>query len=117
MIRIRRIYEPGSIGENYKVLVDRLWPRGISKEKAEWDEWVKDLSPSNELRQWFSHDASKWAEFKRRYEEELAPRRDELIRLKQLEKKYGTLTMLYSSRNTEFNHALVLREVVMRLEA
>jgi uncharacterized protein YeaO (DUF488 family) len=110
MISIRRIYEPEGAGEHYKVLIDRLWPRGISKEKAGWDEWVKEISPSNELRKWFNHDPDKWEKFKHLYETELDQNQETLKRLKQLELKHGTLTLLFSSRNLTHNHAIVLKQ-------
>ena len=81
MIIIRRIYDPEKPGEHYKVLIDRLWPRGISKEKAGWDEWMKEISPSTELRKWFHHDPSRWGEFKKLYEKELSQNQNELGKL------------------------------------
>lgn len=116
MITIRRLYDPKGPGEKYKVLVDRLWPRGISKEKAEWDEWTKEISPGNELRKWYNHDPVKWKEFRRRYKEELAGKGAELKRLKELEAKYGTLTLLYSAKEKEYNNAVALREFLMDLD-
>ncbi len=110
MIKIRRIYDPEEPGEHYKVFIDRLWPRGISKEKAGWDEWMKEISPSNELRKWYSHDPEKWPEFKKRYKIELIQKQDELKKLKQLQIKHGTLTLLYSSREKKYNNAVALRE-------
>jgi len=98
MITIRRIYDPEDIGENYKVFIDRLWPRGISKENAGWNEWMKEISPSNELRKWFNHDPARWIEFKERYKNELIQKQSELQKLKQFEIKHGNLTLLYSSR-------------------
>jgi uncharacterized protein YeaO (DUF488 family) len=113
MITIRRLYNPEKPEEHYKVLVDRLWPRGISKEKAFWDEWMKEISPSNELRKWFNHDPVRWDEFKQLYKKELAPKQAELKKLRQLELKYGTLTLLYSSREEVFNNAVALREFLL----
>lgn len=113
MIKIRRIYDPEEPGEHYKVFIDRLWPRGISKEKAGWDEWMKEISPGNELRKWYSHDPAKWPEFKKRYKNELIQKQDELKKLKQLHIKHGTLTLLYSSREKEYNNAVALREFLM----
>ncbi len=113
MITLRRVYDQEKTGEHYKVLVDRLWPRGISKEKAGWQEWMKELSPSNELRKWYNHDPSKWKKFKQKYKIELIGREAELKRLKQLEIKYGTLTLLYSSKEEKYNNAAALREFLM----
>jgi len=116
MIRIRRVYEPEEPGERYKVLIDRLWPRGISKEKAGWNEWLKEISPSNELRKWYNHDPLKWEEFKRLYEIELEHKKEELEKLKQLEKTYGTLTMLTSTKETEHNHGVALKEFLIKMD-
>ena len=113
MITLRRIYDPSEPGEHYRVLVDRLWPRGISKEKAGINEWLKDISPSNELRKWYSHDPAKWEEFRLRYKKELIMKQDELKRLKGLEEKYGTLTLLYSSKEEKYNNAVALREFIL----
>ena len=113
MITLRRVYDPEKPGEKYKVLVDRLWPRGISKEKAGWNEWIKEISPSNELRKWYNHDPDKWEKFKQKYKNELAGKKGELERLKQLEIKHDTLTLLYSSKEEEYNNAAALREFLM----
>lgn len=113
MIKIRRIYDPEETGEFYKVFIDRLWPRGISKEKAGWNEWMKDISPSNDLRKWYNHDPARWMEFKQLYKNELMQKQNELKKLKQLEIKYGTLTLLYSSREEKYNNAVALREFLM----
>ena len=113
MIRIRRIYDPEETGELYKVFIDRLWHRGISKQKAGWNEWMKEISPSNELRKWYNHDPARWTEFKRLYKNELIQRQNELKKLKQLEMKHGTLTLLYSSREEKYNNAVALREFLM----
>jgi uncharacterized protein YeaO (DUF488 family) len=115
MIRIRRIYLPEGPDEHYKVFIDRLWPRGISKEKAEWNDWMKDISPSNELRKWYSHDPAKWLKFKQLYQNELNGKQDELKKLKQLEIEHGTLTLLYSSKEENYNNAVALREFLMEL--
>jgi uncharacterized protein YeaO (DUF488 family) len=109
MITIRMIYEKSAPEERYKVLIDRLWPRGISKEKAGWDEWMKDVAPSNELRKWYNHDPARWKDFKKRYKIELSDKQAELKKLKQLEKLHGHLTLLFSSKEEEYNHAVALR--------
>ncbi|NMC38899.1 MAG: DUF488 family protein [Bacteroidales bacterium] len=113
MITLRRIYEPAETGEQYRVLVDRLWPRGISKEKAGCNEWLIEISPSNELRKWYGHDPAKWEEFRLRYKKELIMKQDELKRLKGLEEKHGTLTLLYSSKEEKYNNAVALRELIL----
>lgn len=110
MIYVRRIYDQPASDEGYKVLVDRLWPRGISKEKAGCNEWMKDVAPSNELRIWYSHDHSKWEEFKKLYRKELLVKSEALARLKELEKQHGTITFLYSSTERELNNAVALKE-------
>lgn len=110
MITAVRVYDTCKTGDQYRVLVDRLWPRGISKEKAPWDEWMKDIGPSNELRKWFGHDPAKWEEFKTSYRKELSSRKDLLLRLRQLEKEHGSLVLLYSSKEQNFNNAVALKE-------
>lgn len=114
MIKVRRIYDPAEHDEGYRVLVDRLWPRGISREKAEWQEWMKDVAPGNELRQWYGHDPSRWETFKERYSQELSSRQYLLLRLKDLERTHGTLTLLYSSKELSLNNAVALREFLVR---
>ena len=114
MIKIRRIYDQAEPGEGYRVLVDRLWPRGISKEKAGWDEWMRDVAPGNELRKWYGHDPSRWETFKERYRQELGNRHDLLLRLRDLERAHGTLTLLYSSTEQNINNAVALREFLMK---
>ncbi|VVM05389.1 hypothetical protein MAMC_00531 [Methylacidimicrobium cyclopophantes] len=113
-IRIRRVYEAPAAAEGYRVLVDRLWPRGISKEKLSIDSWEKELAPSAELRKWFGHDPSRWEEFSRRYRQELLPKTD---RLKELLRSAGSrgLTLLYSARDQEHNQAVVLQGVLEEL--
>ena len=114
MIKIRRIYDQAEPGEGYRVLVDRLWPRGISKEKACWDEWMREVAPGNELRKWYGHDPSRWETFRERYRQELGSRNDLLLRLRDLERAHGTLTLLYSSKEQSINNAVALREFLMR---
>jgi len=114
MIKIRRIYDQAEPGEGYRVLVDRLWPRGISKEKAGWDEWMRDVAPGNELRKWYGHDPSRWETFKERYRQELGNRHDLLLRLRDLERAHGTLTLLFSSKELSLNNAVALREFLMQ---
>lgn len=114
MIKIRRIYDQAEPGEGYRVLVDRLWPRGISKEKACWDEWMREVAPGNELRKWYGHDPSRWETFRERYRQELGSRNDLLLRLRDLERAHGTLTLLYSSKEQSINNAVALREFLMQ---
>ncbi|MCF8029729.1 MAG: DUF488 domain-containing protein [Desulfohalobiaceae bacterium] len=107
-IRTKRIYEPLDPDEGYRVLVDRVWPRGMAKEKARIDSWLKELGPSKELRQWFGHDPAKWEEFRRRYFEELAEHQEQLDRVTEMARN-GPLTLVYSSRETRYNNAVALK--------
>lgn len=116
MITIRRIYEESGPHERYKVLIDRLWPRGISKEKAGWDEWMKEVAPSNELRKWYNHDPVRWEDFKKNYKRELSDKQAELKKLKQLERMHGHLTLLFSSKEEEYNHAVALQEFLEAID-
>ncbi len=111
MIKVKRIYDPPSAGDGKRVLVDRLWPRGLKKEEARIDEWLKEISPSNELRKWYSHDPAKWAEFKARYRKELEPHSEVIQRLK-AEGKKRTITLLFSSKELELNNAAALQEIL-----
>ena len=113
-IQIKRIYEDVSENDGYRVLVDRLWPRGVSKEAAQLDEWNKRISPSPELRKWFDHDPEKFGEFKKRYKTELADREaviDELFEHADGQK----LTLLYAAKDETHNHAIVLKEFLDEL--
>ena len=110
-IRLKRAYDPPSLDDGVRVLVERLWPRGLSKERAAVDLWVKDLAPSAELRRWYGHDEAKWPEFRRRYRAELRERPDQLAELRRLAGA-GPVTFVYGSRETEHNSASVLRKVV-----
>lgn len=110
-IAIKRIYESPSENDGYRVLVDRLWPRGVSKEEARLDDWAKDIAPSDELRQWFDHDPNKFEEFKKRYKKELQDSSDkvDLLAEKSTEKK---VTLLYGAKDQEHNQAVILKEVL-----
>jgi len=110
-IRLRRAYETPSLDDGVRVLVERLWPRGLSKERAAVDLWVKDLAPSPELRRWYGHDESRWPEFRRRYLAELREHPDGLAELVRLAAG-GQLTFVFGSHETEHNSAAVLREAV-----
>jgi len=112
MIRIKRIYEQVAEEDGFRILVDRLWPRGLSKEKAKVDLWMKEVAPSGELRKWFSHDPAKWAEFKKKYEKELVAKQPLLKEIRRMEKDKGTVTLLYSARDVEHNNAVVLKAVL-----
>jgi uncharacterized protein YeaO (DUF488 family) len=111
MIKTKRIYNPVSRDDGKRILVDRLWPRGIKKEAAEIDEWMKDIAPSNDLRKWFAHDPAKWSEFKERYTNELKNKRELVEKLK-AEIKKGTVTFLFAAKDAEHNNAVALKELI-----
>ena len=108
MIKIKRTYDLADDNDGYRILVDRLWPRGISKEKAQIDLWLKEIAPSNELRKWYNHDTNKWEEFRRRYIEELKSKDNLINQIRDLEKDYQTVTLLYSAKDTEHANINVL---------
>jgi uncharacterized protein YeaO (DUF488 family) len=110
-LRLKRAYDVPALEDGLRILVERLWPRGLSKERAAVDRWAKDLAPSAELRRWYGHDEEKWPEFKRRYRAELREHQDELAELRRLARA-GPVTFVYGSRETEHNSAAVLRKVV-----
>lgn len=109
MIRSKRVYESASEQDGVRVLVDRLWPRGLSKDKANIDLWLKEIAPDNSLRKWFSHDPEKWEEFRKMYLEELKQKEDQVQEL--LEKAVETdLTLLYAAKDENLNNAAILKE-------
>jgi uncharacterized protein YeaO (DUF488 family) len=112
-IKIKRVYERPDKEDGRRVLVDRLWPRGLSKEKAEVDEWMKDIAPSDELRKWFAHREDRWATFRNRYLEELQRNRPQLERLLGMCER-GTVTLVFAARNEQYNNARVIREWLER---
>jgi len=111
MIKVKRIYDKPSSYDGRRILVDRLWPRGMKKEDAPMDEWLRDVSPSNELRKWYGHDPRLWAEFKKKYARELKAHADLLEKLKD-EARHGTITLLYSTKHIEHNNAVALKEIL-----
>lgn len=115
MIKIKRVYEQPEETDDYRVLIDRLWPRGLTKEKAKVDLWLKDIAPSTELRKWFSHDPAKWDEFKNRYCEELKKNNQFVSKLVDLLKN-GKLTLVYGAKDEEHNEAVVLKEYLEKNE-
>ena len=115
-IKIKRVYDDISENDGYRILVDRLWPRGISKEKAKMDFWAKALAPSNELRQWYEHDPEKWSEFKSRYFAELDANFQSAKELLDYVNK-GLVTFVYSSKEQHFNNAIALKEYVESLQS
>jgi uncharacterized protein YeaO (DUF488 family) len=108
-IRVKRIYDPPERKDGARVLVDRLWPRGVRKETAELTAWLKDIAPGAELRRWFGHDPARFAEFSRRYRAELSANKDAVGRMDDLAKS-GPVTLLYAAHDEEHNHARVLAE-------
>lgn len=115
-IRIKRIYDPPSQEDGFRVLVDRLWPRGVKKEDAALYAWRKDVAPSDKLRRWFGHDPHRWEEFQRRYEAELEANHEGVQWLLDLARK-GRLTLCYGARDPLHNQAVVLREFLLRKAA
>ena len=114
-MRLKRAYEPATADDGHRVLIDRLWPRGVSREQARLDEWARELAPSSQLRQWFAHDPARFVEFRRRYESELAAQAEKLRDLRR-RARAGTLTLVYSARDTEHNDAVVLADLLERKE-
>ena len=108
-IRVKRIYDPPDGKDGARVLVDRLWPRGVSKDRAKLTLWLKDIAPSDDLRRWFGHDPPRFAEFSRRYRAELGANKEAVSRVQDLTKA-GTVTLLYGARDTEHNEARVLAD-------
>jgi len=110
-IRLKRVYEKPSSSDGKRVLVDRLWPRGLTKERARIDEWLRDLAPSNELRNWYGHDPAKWTEFRKRYWKELGKCPDLVSKLAE-ECRGRTVTFVFSSKEEKLNNAVALREYI-----
>ena len=113
-ISIKRVYEPPEKEDGVRILVDRLWPRGLTKEKASVDIWLKEIAPSTDLRKWFAHDHDKWTEFKTRYRAELKENNKQVALLKE-EIKKGKVTLLYGAKDEECNEAVVLQEFLEKL--
>ena len=111
-VLLKRAYAAAEAADGTRILVDRLWPRGVSRQTAALDDWMKDIAPSTELRQWFGHEPSRWAEFQRRYKAELREHGEELERLRAIAAK-GALTLVYAARDEEHNDAVVLRDVLL----
>lgn len=111
-INIKRIYDDKSENDGYRVFVDRLWPRGVKKEDAHFDEWLKDLAPTTELRKWFDHDPDRFDEFRKRYKKELQYHKEELEKLRK-KAKSEKITLLYAAKDEEMNNAVVIRDLLM----
>ena len=112
-IKLKRVYEKPDKDDGFRILVDRLWPRGLTKEKASVDLWLKEIAPSTELRKWFGHDPAKWKQFRARYESEIRHNREVFTALKQKASE-GTVTLIYGARDQEHNEALVLKQFLER---
>jgi uncharacterized protein YeaO (DUF488 family) len=114
IIKIKRIYAPFEKSDGFRILVDRLWPRGISKADAHVDKWMKEIAPSAELRKWFNHEPAKWDKFRGKYVEELhhAPA---LTELREELKRHDTITLLYAAKDEQFNQAVVLKDFIGKM--
>ena len=111
-IRIKRIYDPPAKSDGYRVLVDRLWPRGVNKNGAALNEWLREIAPSDELRKWFGHDPKRWAKFAKRYRVELALHSSELQELRRRAVR-ERVTLLYGAKDPKYNQAVALRNVLL----
>lgn len=110
-IQVKRVYDDKSKDDGYRVFVDRLWPRGVSKEDAHFDEWMKELAPSNELRKWFDHQPERFEEFSKRYKKELEDHKEELDKLRS-KAKSDKITLLFAAKDTKMNNAVVIKTVL-----
>jgi uncharacterized protein YeaO (DUF488 family) len=113
MIRVKRVYEAPAAGDGTRVLIDRVWPRGLSKKDVAADEWLKDVAPSTALRRWFGHDPEKWAEFRRRYAAELDKQDDAVAHLRALARR-GTVTLVFGARDAAHSNAAALKAYLER---
>jgi uncharacterized protein YeaO (DUF488 family) len=111
-IKVKRVYDPSSPEDGYRVLVDRLWPRGLSEKAAHVDLWMRDVAPTTELRKWYGHEVGKWPEFRERYEKELAQHGELLDLVRDIEHHRKTVTILFGAKDQEHNEANVLAEVL-----
>jgi len=112
-VKLKRVYKLKSPSDGTRILVDRLWPRGVTKRAAAIDCWCRDLAPSTELRQWFGHDLGRWNEFRRRYAAELRAHHEQLDELRRLARK-GPITLIFGARDEKLNDAVVLKSVLLR---
>lgn len=113
-IRLKRVYDPAAESDGYRILVDRLWPRGLTKEAARVDLWLRRVAPTTELRKWYSHDVGKWTEFQTRYEEELSSHGELLDLIRDIERHRKTVTLLFGAKDEDHNEANVLADVLKR---
>jgi uncharacterized protein YeaO (DUF488 family) len=112
MIKIKRIYEKRSTSDGFRILIDRLWPRGVSKSDAKIDLWLKEIAPTDDLRKWFSHDPKKWKSFERKYSEELKRNQTLVDKILDLEKEHKIVTLVFSAKDEQHNNAIVLQQVL-----
>jgi len=112
MITTKRVYEKPTKDDGFRVLVDRLWPRGLTKEKARVDLWMKEIAPSDALRKWFHHEEGEWPEFEKRYRAELKNKGTLFAELKRLEKEHGKVTLLFGSKDEKQNQAVILAAIL-----
>ena len=112
MIKIKRVYEKPAKEDGWRVLVDRLWPRGMKKEAAHLDVWMKDVAPSDALRKWFGHKPAKWSEFQKKYRGEPKKKKELVAELKKMAKDHGTVTLLFGAKDEEHNEAVVLADTL-----
>ena len=110
-VRAKRVYDDAGAGDGYRVLIDHVWPRGVSRERARLDEWARELAPSDELRTWFDHVPERFAEFRSRYRDELMAQSERIADLRRRARE-GRLTIVYAARDTEHNNAVVLVELI-----
>ncbi len=115
MIRVKRVYDPASREDGFRILVDRLWPSGLGRDEAGIDLWLKEVAPSTRLRKWFGHQPDRWREFKRRYFLELKEKEEQVKIIEELERRHGVITLLYSARNPKYNNAVALKEYLESL--
>jgi uncharacterized protein YeaO (DUF488 family) len=114
MLKLKRIYETPTASDGYRVLVDRLWPRGLSKEKAHVDLWMKEIGPSDRLRKWFGHDPKRWSVFRQRYWKELEDQPEIVGELKHVLKEHRSVTLLFGAKDEEHNQAVALQDFLQR---
>lgn len=112
MVKLKRIYEKYEKSDGYRILVDRLWPRGVSKEKAALDLWFKDIAPSTELRKWFGHDPEKWLAFREKYKAEIEANKEVFEEMKKIVKDKKEVTLLYGARDEKHNEAVVIKNLL-----
>ncbi len=114
MLKTKRVYEKPSSNDGFRILIDRLWPRGLSKQRAAVDLWKKDVAPSEELRVWFSHDPEKWVEFQKKYKAELKKNSDSINAIRQIINEKKAVTLVYAAKDTEHNNAIVLLNLLQK---